>query len=148
MRILTRLGVALAAVTALVATTGGVASAATAGYYVAAKHSSGRVAASSGGDLTWSSSLRTVTISNAYFSVIAGEWGDVSWQGYQGNTEVDSGTWKELDQRGLGGRTVNYKPFTLTADVPGGITNVRITVRDIDHQVVAKVHCYYYMTSC
>ncbi|MFJ5986971.1 hypothetical protein [Lentzea sp. NPDC092896] len=63
-------------------------------------------------------------------------------------TLVDSGTWKELDQRGLGGRTVGYKPFTLTTNVAGGITNVRITVRDIDHTIVAKVHCYYYMTSC
>ncbi len=61
MRTIARIGAALG-ITAVVATaTAGVASAAPAGYQVDVDHSTGGLATSTWGDLSWSTSLRTVT---------------------------------------------------------------------------------------
>jgi hypothetical protein len=152
MRIFTRLGVALVAVTALVSTAGvaaaDVASAAAGTYKVNVNHSSGTLATSSQGNLTWSTSRRTVTISNASFYIKAGEWADVTWQGYQGNKLVHGGFWDAQDRRLDTGTTVSYAPMSMSVDIPGGIEFVRIRVRDIYHEITSLKDCYYYMTTC
>jgi hypothetical protein len=147
MRIFTRLGVVLMTMAALVTTTTGVASAAT-GYAVNVFHSSGALATSGNGNLTWSTSRRTVSVTTPSLYVRAGEWADVTWSGRQGNTQVTDTYWVGQDQRGKGAATVPITPFSMSTATPGGITFVRITVRDIDHQIVRTADCYYYMSSC
>lgn len=147
MRIFTRLGVVLMAMAALVATTTGVASAAT-GYAVNVFHSSGTLATSGNGNLTWSTSRRTVSVTTPSLYVRAGEWADVTWSGRQGNSQVTDTYWVAEDRRGKGSYTVPIAPFAMSTATPGGIEFVRITVRDIDHQIVRTADCYYYMTSC
>ncbi|MEU0885360.1 hypothetical protein ABZ345_42795 [Lentzea sp. NPDC005914] len=147
MRIFTQIGVTLLAVVALAATTTGVASAST-GYAVNVFHSSGVLAASGNGNFAWSTSRRTVSVTTPSLSATAGEWADVTLTGRQGNKAVTGQVWAQADQRGKGSTVVQMKPFSLTTSTPGGIEFVRITVRDIDHQIVRTVDCYYYETSC
>lgn len=148
MRIFTRLGAVLLAMAVLVTTTAGVASAAT-GYAVNVNHSSGTLATSGNGNLTWSTSRRTVSVTTPSIYVRAGEWADMTWTGRQGNKAVTDMAWiPAVDQRGKGAATVPIAPFSLTTTTPGGIEFVRITVRDIEHQIVRTVDCRYNDTSC
>ncbi|MEU3646174.1 hypothetical protein AB0E59_22530 [Lentzea sp. NPDC034063] len=148
MRIFTRLGVTLLAMAALATTTAGVASAAPTGYAVNVFHSSGVLAASGNGNLAWSTSRRTVTVTTPSLGISAGEWADVELTGHQGNKTVTKPKWAQGDRRNKSSAVVQMGTFSLTTTTPGGIEFVRITVRDIDHQIVRTVDCYYYEPYC
>ena len=149
MRIFARIGMALTVMAAVAATTTGTASAgATMAYRVDVNHSSGTLATSSWGTLTWSTSGRTVTVTGAHFYVRGGELGHVTWVGYQGSVSVGN-TWSDdLDRRGLTNYTLDYAPFSLSTDVAGGIDHVIIRVYDVEHQISGYANCYRGASTC
>jgi hypothetical protein len=107
-----------------------------AGFEVIVRHSSGTIVGHITGNLSWSTSGRTVTFSNQTLAVKTGECVDVAYAGYQGNTRV-TGIW-EIRGACLTG---TIDDFPLATDVPGGIQQVNITLTDVDHRNKASVAC-------
>jgi hypothetical protein len=148
MRLFARIGTALMVMTAVAMGTAGVASAEPATFRVDVKHSTGGLAASTWGDISWSTSQRTVTISNARLFVRGGEKARVTWTAYQGSTQIGGGYVDELDQVGRPNFTRNYDPFHLTSTVPGGIDRVDISLYDDGHIILSWGFCHFSRPSC
>lgn len=141
MRTFARIGAVLAVVMAVVAGTTGAASAAPSGFTVNLYHSSGTLAMAISGNMSWSTSLRTVTFSNMQLYVRSGEVATVTWNAYQGDTVVDS---KILSN--VGGSTP-IANTSLTSG-PGGVQRVIIRLYDVDHQINRYAHCYQVASVC
>lgn len=139
-RIFARIGSMLSVVMVVAAGAVGVASAAPSNFTVNVNHSSGTLAMAISGNLSWSTSLRTVTFSNMQLYVRSGEHATVTWQAYQGDTLVDS----LILEDGFSGPVVNS---SLTSG-PGGIQRVIVRVYDVDHVINEYAHCYQTASVC
>lgn len=113
-----------------------VATAAPSGFEVIVRHSSGTIVGHLTGNLSWSTSGRTVTFSNQALTVKSGECVDVAYAGYQGNTRVTD----IAEVRGAC-LTGTIGDFPLATDVPGGIQQVNITLTDVEHRNKASIAC-------
>jgi len=148
MRLFARIGTALIVMTVVAIGTAGVASAEPATFKVDVKHSSGVLATSTWGDISWSTSQRTVTISNSHLFVRSGEKAEVTWTAYQGQTQIGGGYVDKRDRVGLPNFTRNYEPFTLTSTVPGGIDRVDISLYDDGHNILRWGFCRFSQPRC
>jgi hypothetical protein len=137
---------------AVATATAGAASAAPSGYTVNVHHSSGALATSLSGNLSWSTSLKTVTFTGTVF-VKAGECVTVTAVGYQGSAKV-TGTYAypspghkacALDGVNV---TESIGTHSLTATVPGGIDHVVIRLTDYDHDISHYANCYQNASVC
>ncbi|WP_432974123.1 hypothetical protein [Dactylosporangium sp. CA-233914] len=105
----------------------------------------GAVAAQATGGLTWYN--RSVTVTSLKFYVKAGECGKLSVFGSQGDTVVDAKGWDRCG--GTTGTWVTIGNVTLDGSAfSGGITDVTIYVRDVDHEIVGYADCYRVNSSC
>lgn len=149
MRNLARIGATLGVMAVVATATAGVASAAPPGFKVDVNHSTGALATSTWGDLSWSSSLRTVTIANRGVFMRAGECYSLSITGFQGATKVtEAFTDSDCATEGVN-ETWNW-PFSLslTATVPGGIDHVIIRLTDTGHDIKHYNNCYQSASVC
>ncbi|RSD10304.1 hypothetical protein [Amycolatopsis eburnea] len=105
-------------------------------FEVILRHSSGTIVGHITGNLTWSTSGRTVTFSNQTLAVKTGECVDVAYAGYQGNTRVTQ-IWQLTDRC----TSTPIADFPLPTDVPGGILQVNISLTDVDHKNRESVAC-------
>jgi hypothetical protein len=143
MRVLTRIALALGVVAAVAVTTAGVSSAAPAAFTVAVKHSSGTVATSLSGHMRWSTSLKTVTLTDMSLYVRSGEHATMTFGGYQGTTLVTP-LFRLDDQHAstpVGG-------ISLTASVPGGVQHVIIRLYDDQHVISEYANCFQAASVC
>ncbi len=139
--------------TALVAATGTAALAAPASFVAHAVHASGTgaVGAQATGSLSWSSSLKTVTITNVKFYVKGGECGSLAMTGWQGNTAVTSTYLYPADGSDLcvaSNTTVSLGTVSLTAGVAGGVTDVFVGATDQTHKLLGYADCYQSASAC
>lgn len=128
--------------------TAGVASAAPPSFTVNVNHSSGALATAVNGKLAWSTSLKTVTLSDTELFIKAGECVTLTARGYQGSTAV---TPSFLFSRtcALGSNvTLPLENISLTASVPGGVEHVIIRLNDEDHDIHRYANCYRNASSC
>ncbi|MEV4140077.1 hypothetical protein AB0J72_48955 [Dactylosporangium sp. NPDC049742] len=138
-------GIAIGVLAASVFGSSSAANASPASFVAKAVHAggAGAVAVQATGGLAWYS--RSVTVTSLRVYVKAGECGKISVFGSQGNTVVDAkgwdrcgtGTWETIGNVTLDGSAVS-----------GGITDVTIYVRDLDHEIVGYADCYRVNSSC
>ncbi|MEV4150562.1 hypothetical protein AB0J40_43400 [Amycolatopsis sp. NPDC049691] len=153
MRNLVRIAAALGTAAAMASATAGVASAAPSGFTVNVNHSSGTLATALSGSLSWSTSLKTVTIGDTSLFVKAGECITVTATGYQGSTKVTAPyEFPGSGQKACADQGVNVTgsigTHGLTATVPGGVEHVVIRLTDFDHQISHYANCYRTASVC
>ncbi|QFZ20757.1 hypothetical protein [Saccharothrix syringae] len=150
-RRIVRSGTVVGVVVALVTATVGVASAAPARFAAAAVHSGGAGATGTSitGALSWSTSLKTVTLSDVRTFLKAGECNSLLIGGYQGSTLVTQQYGWDLKCATPSGDVVEtYTPFSLTSGPPGGVQWVRILITDESHVITGYAYCYQSQSSC
>ncbi|SDJ26631.1 hypothetical protein SAMN04488074_101933 [Lentzea albidocapillata subsp. violacea] len=143
MRILKRAGLALGAMALLAVTTAGTASAAPSSFDVVVKHSSGVIVGRLTGNIAWSSSGRTVMLTNQYLSVKTGECVEGAFAGYQGNTVV-AGPATLAPQCA----STPVGDVSLGTTVVGGIHRANIQLIDYVHRNKASVACHRTASVC
>ena len=147
-----RIGLILGAVALLLTAMVGTASAAPTKFSVAVVHDggTGATAVSATGNIAWSSSLKTVTLSNVRVFMKGGECSYVQFYGYQGTTIVDSSDWYPAEPYRCPSSDAVYvfAKITLTADRPGGITHMIAEAHDWDHFILGWTNCEHSDSSC
>lgn len=128
------LGIAAAVATG----TAGVAAAAPSGFDVPVYHSSGTLVGRVQGNLTWSTSGRTVSFTSQQLYVRDGECVYLVYAGYQGNTLLVASDKLKACGPGSGGSP----NVSLSTDVPGGIQHVIIELTDVAHGNKASDDCF------
>lgn len=126
----------------------GVASAAPAGFTVNVNHSTGALATSVSGKLAWSTSHRTVTLSDWGVFIRANECALVTMRGYQGSTPVTAPY-----QFGDCAESTDLPPIwkppeSITTTTPGGVQHVIIRLYDHWHEISHYANCYVTATTC
>ena len=123
------------------------ASASPTSFVAKAVHSggAGAVAVQASGGLSWYS--RSVTVTSLKIYVKAGECGKLSVIGSQGNSVVDAEGWDRCGGTTGGWQTIGNVTLDGSA-VSGGITDVTVYVRDLDHEIVGYADCYRVDSSC
>lgn len=137
-------------VAALVTAIGGVASAAPARFAAAAVHSGGAGATGTSitGALSWSTSLKTVTLSDVKVFIKAYECNSLLIGGYQGSTLVTQQYGWDLRCAGTSDAVETFTPFSLTSGPPGGVQWVKILITDESHVITGYAYCYQSQSSC
>ena len=153
MRGLARIGIVLGMLAAMLTATFNVASAAPTTFYVAAVHSggAGATATSATGNIAWSSSFKTVTLTNVRMFVKGGECAYLSIAGRQGSTIVT-----EVRHFPDGpnfycpssDRTYSLGTVTLTSVPAGGVDHVNFDIYDVDHSGHGWAVCKRVDSSC
>ena len=151
-RQIARIGMIVGLAATLAATLTNTAAAAPTGFAAVAAHAggAGATATSSTGAMSWSTSLRTVTLTNVKFFVKGGECATLLMGGFQGGTLVTS-TYRYPASGSAcppANRTYPLGTVTLTATVPGGVQDVFITATDDSHDVTGWADCYRTASSC
>jgi len=152
MRGISRFGTAVGIAAALTLGTAGVASAAPSVFVAKAVHSggAGATAVSATGNLAWSLSLKTVTLTNVKLFVKGGECGHLLIFGNQGSSVVTfpyrypaSGSLCPAADK-----TYSIGTFSQTAGVAGGIDELDVFAFDDSHDVAGYAHCYQVSSVC
>jgi hypothetical protein len=139
------------AVVTLVTATSGVAAAAPPRFVAAAVHGGGAGATGTSitGALSWSSSLKTVTLSDVKTFIKAGECNSLVIGGYQGSTLVTEQFGYNLRCAASSGDVrEEFSPFSLTSGPAGGVQWVKITIKDENHLITGYAYCYQSKSSC
>ncbi|MEU4247088.1 hypothetical protein AB0F15_06720 [Amycolatopsis sp. NPDC026612] len=103
--------------------------AAPSGFDVSVHHASGTLVGRVQGNLSWSTSGRTVIFTNQQLYVRDGECVRGAYAGYQSNTRVTGIPGFETCRPG----STPLPDLTLPTDVPGGIQHVIIDLTDVTH---------------
>ncbi|MEV6624583.1 hypothetical protein AB0M83_22390 [Amycolatopsis sp. NPDC051106] len=146
MRPFARLGTILGISAALVAATAVPAVASPAKFALAVVHGggTGATAGSLKGGMSWSASLKTVTLSEVTLFVKGGECIDFTIIGRQGSTVVTDGG-QYPPQGGQYCPSADYTwwfgTISLTANRPGGIEHVNFDMYDYWHHTQGYINC-------
>ncbi|MFC6089726.1 hypothetical protein ACFP3R_10625 [Saccharothrix lopnurensis] len=134
----------------LVTAMGGVASAAPARFAAAAVHAGGAGATGTSitGALSWSTSLKTVTLSDVKTFIKAYECNSLLIGGYQGSTLVTQQYGWDLRCAGTTDARETFTPFSLTSGPPGGVQWVKILIKDETDVITGYAYCYQSQSSC
>ncbi|WP_410583186.1 hypothetical protein [Amycolatopsis sp. lyj-108] len=145
--------VTIAGITAmLVAATVTTASAAPGGFTAAAVHGggTGATATSATGAMGWSTSLKTVTLTNVRFFVKGGECAYLLIAGYQGGTVVTDPY--RYPASGSVCPAVNHTyslgTITETSGPPGGVQELGVFVTDVRDVITGYAECYQTASAC
>ncbi|WP_330275744.1 hypothetical protein OG205_08780 [Lentzea sp. NBC_00516] len=101
------------------------------------------------GNLSWTSSLKTVTLSNVRTFYKAGECATLRIGGYQGSNLVTEEFGFQLRCASTSGDvTETFSPFGLTSGPPGGVQWVKIEITDDNHEITGYAYCYQSKSTC
>jgi hypothetical protein len=145
-----RIGLTLAAVAALSAVTPNAATAAPRSFSAKVVHAGGQgaTAATASGKISWSASLKTVTLSDVRLWVKGGECIHFSFDGYQGGTIVADADYPNTgDYCPIGDVFYGIGTVSLTADRTGGISEADVHIYD-SHQITGYAWCGQRAATC